>query len=41
MKKIQIAKLPQLKTRVGIQGSVQQKEVGSAVCAGIFIVIFS
>jgi hypothetical protein len=41
MKKIEIAKLPQLKTSVGIHGSVKQKEVGGATCLGIVIVIVS
>ncbi len=41
MKKIDIAKLPELKTSVGIYGSVKQKEVGGATCVGMLIVIFS
>lgn len=41
MKKIDIAKLPELKTSVGIHGSVKLKEVGGTTCAGIFIVVVS
>jgi hypothetical protein len=41
MKKIDIAKLPELKTSVGVYGSVKLKEVGGAACAGVFIVIVS
>ena len=39
MKKIDIAKLPQLRTSVGIYGSSKQKEVGGAPCLGVIIVI--
>jgi hypothetical protein len=41
MKKFDIARLPELKTSVGIYGSVKQKEVGGSTCAGIFIVVVS
>lgn len=39
MKKIEIRKLPELKTRVGIHGSVKQKEVAGLGCLGVFCVI--
>ena len=39
MKKIDIAKLPQLNTRVGIYGSSRHQEVGGAACAGAVIAI--
>jgi hypothetical protein len=38
MKRIQIDMLPELKTSVGIHGSVKLKEVGGAVCAGVLVV---
>ena len=39
MKKIDLRKLPELKTSVGIYGSVKQKEVGGSACMGaIFLV---
>lgn len=41
MKKIDIAKLPELKTGVGIQGSSKQTEVGGTGCAGVIIVVIS
>ncbi|HEY0412799.1 MAG TPA: hypothetical protein VGD66_06650 [Allosphingosinicella sp.] len=41
MNKIDIAKLPELRTSVGTYGSVKQKEVGGGTCAGVFIVIVS
>lgn len=34
MKKIDIARIPELKTTVGIHGSAKQKEVGGPVCLG-------
>lgn len=41
MKKIDIAKLPELKTSVGIHGSTKQKEVAGPICLGlIFGVIY-
>jgi hypothetical protein len=40
MKKIDIASIPELKTSVGIHGSVKQKEVGGPVCIAILIGIF-
>jgi hypothetical protein len=40
MKKIDIRKLPELKTGVGIYGSAKQKEVGGSACMGaIFALI--
>jgi hypothetical protein len=41
MKKIDIRKLPQLGTSVGIHGSMKQKEVGGSACAGVFIAVVS
>ncbi len=35
MKKIDIAKIPELRTSVGIQGSSKQKEVGGPPCIGV------
>ena len=37
MKKIDIASIPELKTSVGIHGSVKQKEVGGPICIAILI----
>lgn len=39
MKKIDISKLPELTTKVGIHGSVKQGEVGGAACGGIFVAL--
>lgn len=41
MKVIDINKLPELATRVGIHGSVQQKEVGGSGCMVIVIAAIS
>ena len=41
MKKIDISKLPELRTRVGIHGSMKQKEVGGGACMGVFIAVVS
>jgi hypothetical protein len=41
MKKIDIRKIPELRTSVGIHGSMKQKEVGGSACAGIFVAIVS
>ena len=41
MKKIDINKLPELTTKVGIYGSAKQREVGGAGCAGIAIAIIT
>ena len=37
VKKIDIAKIPELGTSVGIQGSAKQKEVGGPPCVGVLI----
>ena len=37
MKKIDIARLPQLETSVGLQGSAKHKEVGGPVCLGALL----
>lgn len=39
MKKIDIAEIPELGTKVGMHGSVKQKEVGGPLCAGILVAI--
>ncbi len=39
MTKIDISKLPELKTRVGLHGSAKQKEVGGAACFGVIVII--
>jgi hypothetical protein len=39
MKKIDIRKLPELKTSVGIHGSIKQKEVGGAACMGAIFMV--
>jgi hypothetical protein len=39
MKTIDLARLPELKTRVGIHGSARQQEVGGVFCAGVVIVV--
>lgn len=39
MKKIDIRKLPELGTRVGIHGSVKQKEVGGSACMAAVIAL--
>ncbi len=39
MKKIDIAKLPELRTSVGIHGSARHKEVGSLACLGLILVV--
>lgn len=41
MKNIDIRKLPELATRVGIHGSARQQEVGGVFCAGVVIVVSS
>jgi hypothetical protein len=41
MKTIDIAKLPELRTRVGIYGSARQQEVGGVFCSGVVIVVNS
>lgn len=39
MKKIDIRKLPELNTSVGVHGSIKQKEVGGAACMGAIFAI--
>jgi hypothetical protein len=39
MRTIDIDRLPELKTRVGIHGSARQQEVGGVFCAGVVIVV--
>ncbi|MFN3388848.1 MAG: hypothetical protein ACK40O_07925 [Allosphingosinicella sp.] len=39
MKKIDIAKLPELKTPVGIHGSSKQQEVGGAYCGSMLVAL--
>jgi hypothetical protein len=41
MKTIDIRKLPELATKVGIHGSARQQEVGGVFCAGVVIVVSS
>lgn len=41
MKKIDIARLPHLKTGVGIHGSLKQKEVGGGACVAAVVAIVS
>lgn len=41
MKSIDIAKLPELRTKVGIHGSARQQEVGGVFCAGVVVVVNS
>ena len=38
-KKIEIGAVPELRTSVGMHGSLKQKEVGGPVCLGIAIAI--
>ena len=37
--KIDVTSVPQLRTSVGMHGSLKQKEVGGPVCLGIAIAI--
>ena len=37
MKKIDIARIPELKTGVGLQGAAKHKEVGGPVCLGALL----
>jgi hypothetical protein len=41
MKNIDIRKLPELGTRVGIHGSARQQEVGGVFCAGVVVIVSS
>ena len=38
-KKIDIARIPELNTSVGIHGSVKQQEVAGPLCLGILVAI--
>lgn len=38
-KKIDITAIPELRTSVGVHGSLKQKEVGGPVCLGIVVAI--
>jgi hypothetical protein len=38
-KKIDMAAIPELRTSVGMHGSLKQKEVGGPVCLGVLIAI--
>lgn len=35
--KIDIASIPELKTSIGMHGSVKQKEVGGPMCLGVLL----
>ena len=41
MKTIDIDKLPELRTRVGIHGSARQQVVGGVFCAGVVVIVNS
>ncbi|MEA3038875.1 MAG: hypothetical protein QOE79_1388 [Sphingomonadales bacterium] len=41
MRKIDMTKVPELKTRVGIFGSARQQEVGGVYCSAVFVYIVS
>ena len=41
MKKIDIGRIPELRTRVGVHGSAKQKEVGGAACVGVVIALIT
>jgi hypothetical protein len=38
-KKIDVTAVPELKTSVGMHGSLKQKEVGGPVCLGVVIAV--
>lgn len=38
-KKIDIAAVPELRTGVGMHGSIKQKEVGGPLCLGLLIAV--
>lgn len=38
-KKIDITAIPELRTSVGMHGSLKQKEVGGPVCLGVLVAI--
>lgn len=37
MKKIDIARIPELKTSIGLQGATKHKEVGGPICLGALL----
>lgn len=39
MKKIDITAVPELRTSVGMYGSLKQREVGGPLCLGAFIAL--
>ena len=39
-KKIDVSSIPELRTSVGMHGSLKQKEVGGPVCLGIAVAVF-
>ncbi|WP_284734360.1 hypothetical protein [Sphingosinicella terrae] len=39
MKKIDVSSIPELRTSVGMHGSLKQKEVGGPVCLGVFLAL--
>jgi hypothetical protein len=39
MKKIDISRIPELKTSVGMQGSMKHKEVGGPVCIAALLAV--
>lgn len=39
MKKIEITAVPELRTSVGMHGSLKQKEVGGPTCVGLLIAL--
>jgi hypothetical protein len=41
MRKIDMTKVPELKTRVGIFGSARQQEVGGVYCGGVVVLVVS
>jgi hypothetical protein len=41
MRKINLSKVPELKTRVGIYGSARQQEVGGVYCGAVFVYVVS
>lgn len=40
-RKIDIAAVPELRTSVGMHGSLKQKEVGGPTCVGVLVAIIS
>lgn len=39
MKKVEIHKLPELRTKVAVYGSTRQQEVGGAYCSSIVVAL--